>query len=245
MQRADKLLFEKGLAKSRSAAQTLINEKKVLCRGRLVLKPSELLEEDDELTVTEPQKYVSRGGLKLEHALRVFGVSVKDDVCADIGASTGGFTDCLLQHGAVKVYAIEGGHGQLDPSLASDPRVKSIEDLNAKNLCFDTVGELCDTVVMDVSFISQTLLHKNVAGILKPGGKFITLIKPQFEAGKKNIGKGGIAKKESYRYVISEVCSSAESCGLKLFSKIEESCIKGGDGNTEFIAYFIKNGADN
>ena len=192
-ERADKLLFRKGLVKSRSAAQALINEKKVLCRGRLVLKPSELLEEDDELNVTEIPKYVSRGGLKLEHALHVFGVSVEGDVCADIGASTGGFTDCLLQHGAKKVYAVEGGHGQLDPSLSSDPRVTSIEDLNAKKLCFDTLGELCDTVVMDVSFISQTLLHKNVAGILKPGGKFITLIKPQFEAGKDNIGKGGIA----------------------------------------------------
>jgi 23S rRNA (cytidine1920-2'-O)/16S rRNA (cytidine1409-2'-O)-methyltransferase len=102
------------------------------------------------------------------------------------------------------------------------------------------LGELCDTVVMDVSFISQTLLHKNVAGILKPGGKFITLIKPQFEAGKDNIGKGGIAKKESYQNVKLGVCSSAEGCGLRLSSKIEESCIKGGDGNTEFIAYFIK-----
>ena len=121
-ERADKLLFRKGLVKSRSAAQALINEKKVLCRGRLVLKPSELLEEDDEFTVTEIPKYVSRGGLKLEHALHVFGVSVEGDVCADIGASTGGFTDCLLQHGAKKVYAIEGGHGQLDPSLSNEHR---------------------------------------------------------------------------------------------------------------------------
>ena len=239
-ERADKLIYKKGLAKSRSAAQALINEKKVLCRGRLVLKPSELLEEDDEITVTEPPRYVSRGGLKLEHALSVFGVSVADDVCADIGASTGGFTDCLLRHGAKKVFAIEGGHGQLDPSLSDDLRVISIEDFNAKELCFETVGEMCDTVVMDVSFISQTLLHKNVAEILKPGGKFITLIKPQFEAGKNNIGKGGIAKKECYPEVKAKVCTSAGNNGLKLSSGIEESSIKGGDGNTEFLALFIK-----
>ena len=239
MQRADKLLYIKGLCRSRSAAQTLIEEGKVYCGKRLVIKPSELLDENSELTVTEAQKYVSRGGYKLEYALERFDIKVKDDICADIGASTGGFTDCLLQHGAKLVYAIEGGHGQLDPSLQNDNRVVSIENFNARELDINTTKELCDTVVMDVSFISQTLLHKNVYSILKDGGKFITLIKPQFEAGKENIGKHGIASASSYEAVKNKVITSAESCGFK-FAGIDVSVIKGGDGNTEFIAYFVK-----
>lgn len=239
-ERADKLLFKKGLCKSRSAAKTLIEEGKVMCGAKPVFKPSELLDCDAKITVTGDMKFVSRGGYKLEGALDSFGIDVSGDVCADIGASTGGFTDCLLQRGAKKVYAVEGGHSQLDPSLLKDEHVISIEGFNAKNLSPATTGELCDTVVMDVSFISQTLLHKNVFDILKPGGKFISLIKPQFEAGKENIGKGGIAKAESYPYVKSSVCSSAEKCGLKLSSDIIESPVKGGDGNTEFLALFIK-----
>ena len=238
-QRADKLLYGKGLCKSRSAAQTLIEEGKVFCNNKIVLKPSELLDENSVLTVTEKQKYVSRGGYKLEYALDKFRINVKDDVCADIGASTGGFTDCLLQHGAKLVYAIEGGHGQLDVSLQNDGRVKNIENFNARGLDINTTGETCDTAVMDVSFISQTLLHKNVYSVLKDGGKFITLIKPQFEAGKENIGKHGIASESSYEAVKKKVVSSAEACGFKLV-RIETSAIKGGDGNTEFIAYFIK-----
>ena len=238
-ERADKLLYKKGLCKSRSAAQTLIDEGKVLCNGRTVLKPSELLEEDCELTVTEELKYVSRGGYKLEYALKRFNIDVTDDVCIDIGASTGGFTDCLLQHGAAKVYAIEGGHGQLDKTLQNDDRVISIENFNARELSLDSIGEYCKTAVMDVSFISQTLLHKNVYSVLEKKGKFITLIKPQFEAGKENIKKHGIASKEYYDAVISKVISSAEACGFKLMCT-DTSVIKGGDGNTEFIAYFVK-----
>ena len=239
MQRADKLLYEKGLCKSRSAAQTLIEEGKVYCGKQKIIKPSQLIDEKCELTVTENQKYVSRGGYKLEYALKRFKIEIKDDICADIGASTGGFTDCLLQHGAKLVYAIEGGHGQLDPSLQNDVRVKSIENSNARELDLNTTKQLCDTVVMDVSFISQTLLHKNVYSILKDGGKFITLIKPQFEAGKENIGKHGIAYASSYEDVKNKVISSADSCGFE-FIGIDVSAVKGGDGNTEFIAYFKK-----
>lgn len=238
-ERADKLVFEKGLARSRSAAQALIAEGKVFCGGRLVLKPSEPLDPDAELSVSEGQKYVSRGGIKLEYALDEFGISVLNDICADIGASTGGFTDCLLQRGAARVYALEVGHGQLDPSLLSDSRVVSIENFNARDLCPDTVGETCDTVVMDVSFISQTYLHAGVSSVLRPGGKFISLIKPQFEAGRAMIKKHGIADSASYGAVIDRVVSSAASHGLSAVG-VKESVIKGGDGNTEFIAYFIK-----
>ena len=237
--RADKLLYIKGLCKSRSAAQALIAEGKVLYNGKLIYKPSEPLDENGDITVTEEQKYVSRGGYKLEGALNKFKIDVTGDICIDIGASTGGFTDCLLQHGAKKVYAIDAGHGQLDGSLLIDDRIINIENFNARELDVNTTGELCDTAVMDVSFISQTLLHKNVYGVLKDGGKFITLIKPQFEAGRENVNKRGIAAESSYEAVKNKVIASAEKCGFKLID-IDTSVIKGGDGNTEFIAYFIK-----
>ena len=239
IQRADKLLFIKGLAKSRSAAQALIAEGKVLYNGKLIYKPSEPLDENGNITVTGEQKYVSRGGYKLEGALQKFSIDVTGDICIDIGASTGGFTDCLLQHGAKKVYAVDAGHGQLDSSLLNDARIVNIENFNARELYISTAGEPCDTAVMDVSFISQTLLHKNVYGILKTGGKFITLIKPQFEAGRENVNKRGIAFESSYEAVKTKVITSAEQCGFK-FIDIDASVIKGGDGNTEFIAYFKK-----
>jgi 23S rRNA (cytidine1920-2'-O)/16S rRNA (cytidine1409-2'-O)-methyltransferase len=237
--RADKLLYIKGLCKSRSAAQALIAEGKVLYNGKLIYKPSEPLDENGDITVTEEQKYVSRGGYKLEGALNEFKIDVTDDICIDIGASTGGFTDCLLQHGAKKVYAVDAGHGQLDGSLLNDARIINIENFNARELDVNTAGELCDTAVMDVSFISQTLLHKNVYGVLKAGGKFITLIKPQFEAGRENVNKRGIAAESSYEAVKNKVIASAEQCGFR-FVDMDTSVIKGGDGNTEFIAYFIK-----
>lgn len=238
-ERADRLLFIKGIAKSRSSAQILISEGKAFCNGRLILKASELLDVDSVLTVTEKEKYVSRGGYKLEYALSRFNITVKGDICVDVGASTGGFTDCLLQHGAKKVYCIDSGHGQLDASLLSDERVVDIEDYNARTLSQDTFNELCDTAVMDVSFISQTLLHKNVYSVLKPGGRFITLIKPQFEAGRENIGKHGIANKNCYEDVIQKVISSAENAGFE-HKGTDTSVIKGGDGNVEFVSYFIK-----
>ena len=238
-ERADKLIFDLGFCKSRSAAKTLIEEGKVKANGKTVLKPSEPIEINAEIIITEPCRYVSRGGLKLEGALDKFKIDVKGDICVDIGASTGGFTDCLLQRGAKKVYCIDSGHGQLDKALVCDERIINIEGFNARELSPETLGELCDVAVMDVSFISQTLLHKNAYSVLKPGGKFISLIKPQFEAGRENIGKHGIANPDCYEYVINKVTISAKQAGFELVG-IETSVIKGGDGNTEFTAYFIK-----
>ena len=238
--RADVILYEKGYAKSRSAAQTLIKNGAVYVNGAPLKKPSEQINETDEIEIRgDMPKYVSRGGYKLEAALDAFHIDVKDFVCADIGASTGGFTDCLLQHGAAKVYAIEGGRDQLDKSLLCDPRVVSIEGLNARELEFSHINEFCDIVTIDVSFISQTLIIPNIAKILKKGGTFVSLIKPQFEAGREGIGKNGIAKPEYREIACRRVISFCENAGFEN-KGLTVSPIKGGDGNTEFLSYFIK-----
>ena len=242
MQRADKLLFEKGLAKSRSAAQTLINEKKVLCRGRLVLKPSELLEEDDELTVTEPQKYVSRGGLKLEHALRVFGVSVKDDVCADIGASTGGFTQVLLKQGAKRVYAVDVGYNLLAWKLRNDERVRVMERTNARMLRPGDIPESLDLGVTDVSFISLKAILPPVFRLLAPDADFVALIKPQFEAQKEEVGEKGVVRdQDTHIKVVSDIVVFCRENGFSPVG-LDFSPITGPEGNMEFLLH-LKNRA--
>ena len=238
--RADVFLFNKGYAKSRSAAQQLIKNGSVLVNGKTVLKPSDQIDENDVVEMTgEMPKYVSRGGYKLEAALDTFNIGVSGFVCADIGASTGGFTDCLLQRGAAKVYAIDGGRDQLDPSLRTDPRVVNIEGCNARELEYERINELCDIVVIDVSFISQTLIIPNIVNILKPGGVFVSLIKPQFEAGRAGIGKNGIAKPEYHRPACDKIIAFCAGQGL-VNKGLAVSPIKGGDGNTEFLSYFIK-----
>ena len=238
--RADVFLFEKGHAKSRSAAQALIKNGCVYVNGTKLTKPSEQIGCNSDIEIKgDLPKYVSRGGYKLEAALDAFGINVTDFICADIGASTGGFTDCLLQRGAAKVYAIEGGRDQLDPSLRTDPRVISIEGLNARELRYEHINELCDIAVIDVSFISQTLIIPNIINILKKGGILVSLIKPQFEAGRAGIGKNGIAKPEFHAASCDRVISFCESAGLKN-KDLTVSPVKGGDGNTEFLAYFIK-----
>lgn len=242
MPRADKLVFDKGLAKSRSEAKELILNGGVTVDGRVITKPSLEIDQKSELSVIKQTgKYISRGGLKLEGAVSAFDVDIKEKVCMDIGASTGGFTDFLLKHGASRVYAVEGGHGQLHPSLVSDPRVINLERMNARYLTFGDIGEECDLAVMDVSFISQTLILPAILPIVKQGGELITLIKPQFEAGRQYIGKKGIAKKEAHGIARERVISYAALIGLECMGVIE-SPITGGDGNTEFLAYFIKKG---
>lgn len=239
--RADRFLFEHGFARSRTQAAELIRSGSVYADGRLIDKASSELSLQMQVEVKGGGiPYVSRGGYKLEAALTRFVVDVTDAVAIDFGASTGGFTDCLLQNGARKVYAIDSGRDQLDETLRHNPAVISLENTNARYLSWDAVGELCDIAVMDLSFISQTLLHPVVVQFLKEDGRFITLIKPQFEVGKSGISKGGIVKDEKMRRLaVDKVISSATACGLKL-SGLIESPIRGGDGNIEFLACFTK-----
>ena len=238
--RIDVYLFKNGYCKSREEARKLIKQNCIKYNGVVIDKPSYEVTDGIELDVVNPFKYVSRGGDKLEAALDNFKINVKNCVCADIGASTGGFTDCLLQHGASKVYAIDSGSAQLADKLKSDSRVISMENVNARYLGESDLPELCDICVMDVSFISQTLIHGSVGEILKENGYFITLIKPQFEAGKENISKGGIVKDEKARlYAIERVIASASLHNFEFIDRII-SPIKGGDGNIEYLALFKK-----
>lgn len=260
--RIDLYLVQNGYADSRTLAQKLIADGAVTVDGRSVRKPSEDIS-DGEHTVavasTSDTRFVGRGGLKLEAALNAFPVRVEGLVMADIGASTGGFTDCLLQNGASRVYAVDAGHGQLHPRLLADERVRSAEGMNARSL---TPADLCrieaewqanhgeavpigftgvvDGIVMDVSFISQTLLHPALAGLLRKGGFMIALIKPQFELTKSALNKQGVVKQERDRKAaVDRVLVSAAACGFEAVSVIP-SPIEGGDGNREFLAYFVK-----
>lgn len=238
--RADVYLFNNGYTKSREEAQRLIKSGCVCVNGKIISKPSFTIEGEAVISVDNPFAYVSRGGDKLCAALDAFQISVKGRRCVDIGASTGGFTDCLLQHGAVKVYAIDSGTDQLVASLKSSPLVVSMENVNARYLRADDIPERCDLCVMDVSFISQTLIYPAVADILPQGGELVSLVKPQFEAGKSNVGKHGIVKDEKVRQsVLTNIIQQAHLHGLEYVSHIT-SPIKGGDGNTEYLAYFIK-----
>lgn len=236
--RADLYLFEKGFAASRQKAKTLIEQGIVYADSRLITKPSCNLENETIEIRGEVIPYVSRGGLKLKGAIDGFSIRVNGFVCVDVGASTGGFTDCLLQHGAKKVYAVDCGHKQLDKTLIADKRVISIEGFNARELSPEVIPEKADICVTDVSFISQTLIHSAITRVLKDGALFVTLIKPQFEAGRQNIGKNGIVKSEKARRdSVKRVIDSCVAHGFEL-KGIIESPIKGGDGNTEFIGYF-------
>ena len=239
--RLDKYLAENGFADSRTLAARMIEAGLIRVNGTVQKKPSfdvpdgATIEADGELI-----PYVSRGGLKLKGALDAFELSPKGMICADIGASTGGFTDCLLQEGAVKIYAIDSGRDQLHEKLRSDPRVVSMESFNARNLTPAHLDEAVDLVVTDVSFISQTLLHAPIASILKDGGVFVSLIKPQFEVGRENLGKGGIVKNpKARREAARRVMASAMTAGLSPIA-ITVSPITGGDGNVEYLAYFVK-----
>ncbi|MBO4429342.1 MAG: TlyA family RNA methyltransferase [Clostridia bacterium] len=242
--RADLFLSKNNHAKSRSAAAELIKSG-VEINGVKIEKPSQNVPDGFEtydVKISEPQKYVSRGGIKLEAALDKFRVSPKGLVCADIGASTGGFTDCLLSHGAEKVYAIDVGHGQLDDKIQNDGRVVSMEGVNARTLTAAMIGRRVPLVVMDVSFISQALIYGAVYDVLEAGGTLISLIKPQFEAGPENVGKGGIVKDAAVRReIVKHLKDEAKKNGLNMRA-VMESPITGGDGNVEYLALFKKIG---
>lgn len=243
--RIDVYLFKNGLCKSREEAQKLIKARCVNINGKTVDKPSFNI--DDGVVgveVVNPFKYVSRGGDKLAAALDNFKIDPMGAVCIDIGASTGGFTDCLLQHGASRVYAVDSGTAQLSEKLKNDPRIISMENTNARYMEDGDIPEKCDICVMDVSFISQTLLYDSVNAVLKNGGLFISLVKPQFEVGRSNLSKGGIVKDDKVRLsALEKIISSAKEKNLILSDRMV-SPIKGGDGNTEYLALFIKENKD-
>lgn len=242
--RADIFLYTNGFAKSRTHASELIKSG-VLLDGKKITKPSYDIPDNtkrENIAILSPSKYVSRGGLKLEAALSAFSVNTIDIVALDIGASTGGFTDCLLKHGAKKVYATDVGHGQLESSLLNDPRVINIEGLNARSMTEKDIGFAdFSLAVSDISFISQALIYGSVSTLLKDDGIFISLIKPQFECGKEYLSSGGICRdKKIHIKIISELFKKAVSCGLFACDLIR-SPITGGDGNTEYLSMFKKN----
>jgi 23S rRNA (cytidine1920-2'-O)/16S rRNA (cytidine1409-2'-O)-methyltransferase len=240
--RLDVYLTERGDTESRSRAQELIKSGSVIVNGKTITKASFPVEDGDDVTLLREQvcPYVSRGGYKLEAALKGFVVDVRDLVCADIGASSGGFTDCLLQHGAKRVYAIDSGSGQLHPALLRDERVISRENCNARYLSENELPEAVDLMVMDVSFISQTKLYGAIVSRMKDGALLLSLIKPQFEVGRSGVGKGGIVRDEAKRKeAVETVVSCAEAFGLHCEAVIP-SPIRGGDGNVEFLACFQK-----
>lgn len=237
--RADQYLVSIGLCESRTKAQKAIEEGRLYVNGKNVKKSAADISESDSAELRgEDMPFVSRGGLKLLGAINTFGIDVSGLTAVDIGASTGGFTDCLLQHGAKKVYAVDCGNGQLHKKIKEDKRVVNIENFNARELTAETLGEKCDIAVMDVSFISQTLLYGAVKSAVKDGGLLVSLIKPQFEAGKGAVGRGGIVKdKKIHVSVIKKIIGAAaesELCALGL----AVSPIEGGDGNTEYLALF-------
>ena len=244
--RIDKYLFENGFAQSRQKAKETLEAGLVFVDGKQITKPS--YEFDPETKSVEvkgkPYVYVSRGGVKLEGALKAFEVDVSGFVCADIGSSTGGFTDCLLRSGAEKVFAVDSGTDQLHESLRGDTRIVLMENFNARNLSSKILGERVDIAVCDLSFISQTYIYASVSDILKDFGLFISLIKPQFEAGREYLSKGGIVRdKKIHKRVIDNLLVSARSHNLYC-KALTVSPIQGGDGNIEYLALFEKKETD-
>jgi 23S rRNA (cytidine1920-2'-O)/16S rRNA (cytidine1409-2'-O)-methyltransferase len=236
-QRLDRLLVERGLVETRQRAQALILAGQVLVNRERVDKPGKAVESGAELEVKDSGlRYVSRGGLKLEGALAAFGLSVAGAVCLDVGASTGGFTDCLLQQGAAQVYALDVGRGQLHWKLRNDPRVVVREDINARYLKPDEFPARFDLVTIDVSFISLTKILPAVVPVLKPDGLVLALVKPQFEVGKGEVGKGGIVRDPiKHRQVLAKLQEFAQSeLGFDVLGVVE-SPVAGAGGNREFF----------
>lgn len=234
--RLDIILVERGLAESREKAQALILSGKVMVDGQKASKAGHAIASDARVEVNEPLKYVSRGGLKLEAALAEFGISAMDRVCLDIGTSTGGFTDCLLQHRAARVHAVDTGAGQIDWKLRTDPRVVLHERINARYLSKDEIGEIVGLLVCDVSFISVTLLIPALMPLVDPHGDWIILVKPQFEAGREFVEKGGIVRDPAgHRLACERVSEAMRAEGFKI--ELKESPILGSEGNREFLLH--------
>lgn len=239
--RIDVALTERGICKSRSRAKYLLKEGKVLLNGSICQKPSVLVKEEDTLALAgEDLPYVGRGGLKLEEALRQFPVQLDGRVCMDIGASTGGFTDCMLQNGAAAVYAIDVGHDQLDPKLCRDPRVVNMEGTDIRCLEPSDFPKRPDFCSIDVSFISLQLVLPSAHALLGASGECIALIKPQFEAGKSNLGKHGIVKSPKvHLQVLEQVLAFSREIGFTV-QGLCPSPIRGGSGNAEYLVHLTK-----
>jgi len=243
--RLDKLLFERGFATSRERAQSLILAGKVLVNGQKIEKSGTDIEVGSDIRLLgEDLKYVSRGGLKLEKAIEHWKIEVREKICLDVGASTGGFTDCLLQHGAVKVIAVDTGHGQIDFRLRQQARVKLLEKTNARYLTRGQLGEFVDLVVMDVSFISATLVLPATIAAAFPesaqerGGRHVVvLVKPQFEAGREHVGKGGIVRDEVVQNATVEKVRRSMVELSAVTTDVIDSPILGTEGNREFLLY--------
>ncbi|MCR5584464.1 MAG: TlyA family RNA methyltransferase [Lachnospiraceae bacterium] len=242
MERLDALLVKNGSAPSRERAKEMIKAGRVFVNGKVITKASFTVGETDDIkTEGEGLKYVSRGGLKLEKAITEFNICLEGLTCMDIGASTGGFTDCMLQNGAAKVLAVDVGTDQLVEKLKNDPRVISMEQTNIRYLTPHDIGNIgIDFISADVSFISLTKVLPVIFTLLKEGGESICLIKPQFEAGRQALSKKGIIKDKAVRdKAVADVSRFAEDTGFKVLG-ITASPIEGGDGNVEFLIFLKK-----
>jgi 23S rRNA (cytidine1920-2'-O)/16S rRNA (cytidine1409-2'-O)-methyltransferase len=241
--RLDQLLVGRGFFQSREQARRAILAGNVSVGTRIAAKPSELLDEQTEIAVKPTRKYVGRGALKLESALERFDVDLQGTTALDIGASTGGFTDCMLQRGAERVYAVDVGYGQLDWKLRNDPRVIVLEKTNARFLTRDQVQELVDICTVDVSFISLTLILPNAVALLKPEGVILALIKPQFELQRSEVGKGGIVRDPRlHQKAQDKIVAFVADLG-HVVAGIAPAAIRGADGNQEFFACIRKQSA--
>jgi 23S rRNA (cytidine1920-2'-O)/16S rRNA (cytidine1409-2'-O)-methyltransferase len=239
-ERADRLLVDRGLVSSRERARALIMAGDVIIGDHKVDKPGQLVDATQAVRIKDDIPFVSRGGLKLQKALEYFAVDVHGLTVLDVGASTGGFTDCLLQRGASHVYAVDVGYGQLAWKLRQDGRVLSLEKTNIRYLEPETLPTLADMAVIDASFISLDKVLPNTLRLVKSSGTIIALIKPQFEVGKGEVGKGGVVRDpEKHAAVIESICSLAESLHLEVVG-VTESPITGPKGNREFLVYLRK-----
>jgi len=239
--RLDQLLFQKGITESREKARAFILEGKVIVNDQKIEKPGTMVDENAKIEFCgETISYVSRGGLKLEAVIKEFSIELKDKVAMDVGASTGGFTDCLLQFGAKRVYAVDVGYGQLAWKLRTDPRVIPIERTNIRYMSREKISEEIDIVTVDVSFISLRLVIPKVIEFLKQDGSIVALIKPQFEAGKGEVPRGGVIKDvEKRKKIVMDIREFFESLDLKVIGVIQ-SPVSGQKGNIEYLIYAVK-----
>jgi len=241
-ERLDKVLFDRGFAESRQKAAALVLAGQVVVGDHRVSKPGHKIDPGSSLRIKGEQcAYVSRGGYKLAAALDKFAVDPKEKVCVDIGASTGGFTDCLLQRGAKKVYAIDVGYGQLAWKLREDPRVESLERQNIRNLPRNALPAGISLVVADASFISLKLVLPKIWELLDPGGEAVALVKPQFEVGREQVAKGGVVRNPDFRkQAVDAVAAESESNGFSVQGVIESPIVGAKKGNVEYLIYLKK-----